>query len=171
MLDLGKQMPSKDRVAQWKWLRITPKSFLHFHPESCTRRLLEMGTKETSSSSAATVTFTKTKAVPLKKKVDSWFTSAWWEWTVWIIQQVRSYFLVHGLIEGRLTFTSKDFFTDSHHIFVISLCVFVSLEFLHGYAMGIQWLLLKEDFCKDNMKGKAHIQWNPEVPCCLWELD
>lgn len=68
------------------------------------------------------------------------------DWTTWIFRQVRWEFLVHDLIKGRLMFTSKSFFIDSHHIFVISLHVFVSLEFLPVRAMGIQQLLLKEDF-------------------------
>lgn len=132
MLDLGKQIPSKDKVAQWRRLTITQRA-LHFHPGICTRMLLEIGTKEISTSLTAAVRFSKIMAVPLKK---GWLLiyRSWRQWTAWIIGKVRSDFLVHGLTKGRLMFTSKSFFIGSHHIFIISLRLWV-----WSFYMAVQW--------------------------------
>lgn len=66
MLDLGKQIPSKDKVAQWRRLTITQRA-PNFHPGICTGMLLEIGTKEMSTTLTTAVTFSKIMAVPLKK--------------------------------------------------------------------------------------------------------
>lgn len=66
MLDLRKQIPSKDKMAQWRRLTITQR-VPRFHPGICMRMLLEIGTKEAFISLTATVTFSKIMAVLLKK--------------------------------------------------------------------------------------------------------
>lgn len=106
--------------AQQKHRRI-----LHFHPGICTRMILEMRMKETSTPLAAAMTFSKMKAVPLKRGWP-WFTSAQLERTLWItIWKVRLDFLVCALIKGRLMFISKSFLIESHHTLVMHLCLLV----------------------------------------------